>query len=124
DGALMDSSHSRSLGWPGTSPLVIGTAHLGWPWPEEGVPASPVSRETNGGRLADEARETTSAAQATPGASGPVSRETARAETVATPATPAAQAPRRRKIGVQDLGHAWTGTRIITVSNQKGGVGK
>src|SRR5690606_34522054 len=107
--------------WPGTSPLVIGTAHLGWPWPEVGVPASPVSRGTIGGRLAEGAREKTSAAQPAPRASGPVSRETARAETVATPA---AQALRRRKIGVQDLGHAWTGTRIITVSNQKGGVGK
>ena len=27
-------------------------------------------------------------------------------------------------MGVRDLGHAWSGTRVITVSNQKGGVGK
>ena len=47
-----------------------------------------------------------------------VPRETTVRGTTRSPAPP------HRKIGVADLGHSWTGTRVITVSNQKGGVGK
>lgn len=82
----------------------------------------------------DVPRETPTATAGDSGARADVPHET---EVVALPdnaASPSgAPAPnsratkspqRRRKLGVADLGHAWTGTRIITVSNQKGGVGK
>ena len=143
----MDASHSRSLGWPGASPSsdVLGdSAHLGWP-SRAGEPfaVDVVPRETevvrrdetevvrtadDGSASHDADIEQLPATQSsvkgdahTPSVDhtpsrvgdGPVSRETNRP-----------RAERRRRIGVADLGHSWTGTRIITVSNQKGGVGK
>lgn len=115
----MDSSHSRSLGWPGTSSTqVVGSSHhLGWPGPEWD------GREASADTILDRRRIDESSPSEVNGSVVP--RETAAGVSRETrSAAPTPRPTRRRKIGVQDLGHAWTGTRIITVSNQKGGVGK
>ncbi|MFK5647728.1 ParA family protein [Ornithinimicrobium sp. LYQ121] len=109
------------LGWPargtGADPRELDrfstTSPLGWPSSPERARSRPTARNGSGGQTSlqgdiDVSRETGPASISNLGAG--VTASTVSRETTAAPP----EAPR----------HLWSGTRIMTVANQKGGVGK
>ena len=134
----MTTAPPTNLGWPGSAPdrasrggrrARHSLAELGWPSLTTPALQAPtfaqttvdddVSHETSsadGSAAASVSRETPTAVTAPP---RNVSRETTE-EVPTASRSKASEIPRATAVPT----HAWTGTRILTVANQKGGVGK